>query len=321
MPSQANLPDKQANTPLPEGTQLENYRILRVIAVGGFSIVYLAHDEKQTPVVIKEYLPATLALRANGETVPRIAEADQARFLVGMKSFFEEGRSLAHLSHPNVVRVLNFFRANETVYLVMRYERGRTLQEHIQSHRGALEEGWVRSTFAQLLNGLREVHSNKLLHLDIKPGNVYLRNDGSPLLIDFGAARQALSEEGMKLLPTYTPGFASPEQHVRREHLGPWSDIYSVGATIYACFAAAAPQPANQRLEKDLLEPARRLWSGIYSADLLGIIDWCLRLDHLQRPQSVFVLQKALIGERRVARRAAAQPLLGRLRGMLRRFT
>jgi hypothetical protein len=90
---------------------------------------------------------------------------------------------------------------------------------------------------------------------------------------------------------------------------------------MYACFAAAAPQPANQRLEKDLLEPARRLWSGIYSADLLGIIDWCLRLDHLQRPQSVFVLQKALIGERRVARRAAARPLLGRLRGMLRRFT
>jgi serine/threonine protein kinase len=319
MPSQANLQGKQANTPLREGAQLENYRILRVIAVGGFSIVYLAHDENEIPVVIKEYLPATLALRANGEAVPRVADADQAKFMLGMKSFFEEGRSLARLSHPNVVRVLNFFRANETVYLVMRYERGRTLQEHIQSRSGALRDAWVRSTFAQLLNGLREVHSNKLLHLDIKPGNVYLRNDGTPLLIDFGAARQTLSEEGVKLLPTFTPGFASPEQHVRREQLGPWSDIYSVGATMYACFAAAAPQPANQRLEKDLLVPARRAWSGNHSADLLDIIDWCLRLDHLERPQSVFALQKTLIGERRAERRAAAQPLLGKLRGMLRR--
>ena len=319
MPSQANPQGEQANTPLQEGAQLENYRILRVIAVGGFSIVYLAHDENQTPVVIKEYLPATLALRANGEAVPRVADADQARFVLGMKSFFEEGRSLAHLSHPNVVRVLNFFRANETVYLVMRYERGRTLQEHIQSRGGALREAWVRSTFAQLLNGLREVHSNKLLHLDIKPANVYLRNDGTPLLIDFGAARQTLSEQGTKLPPTFTPGFASPEQHVRREQLGPWSDIYSVGATMYACFAAAAPQPANLRLEKDLLVPARRAWSGNHSADLLDTIDWCLRLDHLERPQSVFALQKTLIGERRAERRATAQPLLGKLRGMLRR--
>jgi serine/threonine protein kinase len=196
------------------------------------------------------------------------------------------------------VRVLDFFRANETVYLVMRYERGRTLQEHIRSRRGAVEELWVRNTFAQLLDGLREVHKNKLLHLDIKPANVYLRNDGTPLLIDFGAVRQMLSEKGLKLPPTYTPGFASPESHVKRELLGPWSDIYSVGATMYACFAGAAPQPANARLEKDLMVPARRAWSGKYSGELLDIVDWCLQLDHLQRPQSVFALQKALLGEK-----------------------
>ena len=320
MPSQANLQGKPGNAPLAEGTQLENYRVLRPIAVGGFSIVYLAHDEKDAPVVIKEYLPATLATRAEGEAAPRVAEAEQARFKAGVKSFFEEGRALAHLEHGNVVRVLNFFRANETVYMVMRYERGRTLQEHIQNRRGPLEEGWIRSTFAQLLNGLREVHTGKLLHLDIKPGNVYLRNDGTPLLIDFGAARQALSAEDMKRLPTYTPGFAAPEQHAHRE-LGPWSDIYAVGATLYACLAAAAPQPANQRLEKDELVPASRAWTGAYSKDLLGIIDWCLKLDALERPQSVFALQKALVGERRSRSRDARQPLLGRLRGMLRRIT
>src|SRR5258706_6261204 len=212
MPSEANAQGKPGNAPLPEGTMLENYRVLRSIAVGGFSIVYLAHDENEAPVVIKEYLPATLARREPGETTPRIAEAEQAAFKAGVKSFFEEGRALAHLEHSNVVRVLNFFRANDTVYMVMRYERGRTLEEHIRSRRGPLEEGWIRTTFAQLLNGLREVHTSKLLHLDIKPGNVYLRNDGSPLLIDFGAARQPRSEKAMKRLPTFTPGFARPQR-------------------------------------------------------------------------------------------------------------
>src|SRR5258705_6102402 len=224
----------QANLPLREGHQLENYRVERVLAAGGFSFVYLAHDEHGAPVAVKEYLPSTLQLRVDDTLRPHVPDSELERFRFGLKCFFEEGRALARLEHPNVVRVLNFFRANDTVYLVMRYERGRTLEEHIRSRRGPLEEGWIRTTFAQLLNGLREVHTSKLLHLDIKPGNVYLRNDGSPLLIDFGAARQALSEEDMKRLPTYTPGFAAPEQHVHRE-LGPWSDIYAVGATLYAC--------------------------------------------------------------------------------------
>src|SRR5258708_2785849 len=289
---------EQANQPLPEGTLLENYRVLRVLAHGGFSFVYLAHDENETPVAIKEYLPSTLALRTNGAMCPNVPEEDAATFRYGMKCFFEEGRALAGLSHPNVVRVLNFFRANETVYLVMRYERGRSLQKHIESRKGMLDETRVRATFAQLLNGLREVHTNKLLHLDIKPANVYLRNDGSPLLIDFGAARQTLSAEGVKLPPTYTPGFAAPEQYARRAELGPWTDIYSVGATVYSCFAGAAPQPAHLRLQKDALVPARRAWAESYSAVLLDIVDWCLRLDHLERPQSVFTLQKALLSEK-----------------------
>src|SRR2546421_1962182 len=198
MTSQANQPGGQVNEPIPVGTRLENYRIVRLLASGGFSFVYLAHDENEVPVAIKEYLPSTLALRINGAPSPVVPEEHASIFRYGLKCFFEEGRALAHLSHPNVVRVLNFFRCNDTVYLVMRYERGRSLQEHIHRHRGALAESWIRPTFAQLLDGLREVHSNKLLHLDIKPANIYLRNDGTPLLIDFGAARQMLSAEGMK---------------------------------------------------------------------------------------------------------------------------
>jgi serine/threonine protein kinase len=289
----------QANQPLPEGTLLQKYRVLRVLAVGGFSFVYLAHDENEAPVAIKEYLPSTLALRVNGAAQPQVSSDDRARFRVGMKLFFEEAGAIARLEHPNVVRVLDFFRANDTVYLVMRYERGRSLLEHVKARRGALEELGLRNTFAQLLDGLREVHAHKLLHLDIKPANVYLRNDGTPLLIDFGAARQVLSAEGMKLPPTYTPGFAPPEMHAAREMLGPWSDIYSVGATMYSCLSGAAPQPADARLEKDELVPASRRFSGSYSPELLGIVDQCMQLIHVQRPQSVLSLQKAILGEKR----------------------
>jgi serine/threonine protein kinase len=305
----------QANQPLQEGTRLENYRVMRLLAAGGFSFVYLAHDENESPVAIKEYLPSTLSLRTNGAPHPKIADADAAAFRAGLRCFFEEGRSLAHLSHPNVVRVLNFFRANETVYLVMRYERGRTLQAHIQQRRGALEERWIRDTFCELLNGLREVHSGKLLHLDIKPANVYIRNDGTPLLIDFGAARQTLGEEATKLPPTLTPGFASPEQHGRREALGPWSDIYCLGATLYACATGAPPPPADRRLRGDTLIPERRAAAGRYSVDLLDTIDACLELDPLRRPQSGLALQKALRGT--ITPPPAPRPFLSQLRSMI----
>ena len=289
---------QQANQPLPDGYQLEDYRIASVLSSGGFSIVYLAYDVNDQPVAIKEYLPSQLALRKEGDELPSIAEENLATFRYGMRCFFEEGRSLARLSHPNVVRVLNFFRANETVYMVMRYERGRTLQEHIHARRGALKERFIRRVFTQLLNGLREVHSNKLLHLDIKPANIYIRNDSTPVLIDFGAARQTLALEGVRLNPMYTPGFAPPEQYKDRDLLGPWSDCYAIGATIFACLGGSAPQAADHRLEKDRYVSATKLWGGKYSTQLLETIDWCLALDHMKRPQSVFALQKVLLREK-----------------------
>jgi serine/threonine protein kinase len=289
---------QQSNQPLPDGYQLQNYRIASVLSCGGFSIVYLAYDENDQPVAIKEYLPSQLALRKQGDALPSISEENLPTFRYGMKCFFEEGRSLAGLSHPNVVRVLNFFRANETVYMVMRYERGRTLQEHIQARRGAIKENFIRRVFTLLLNGLREVHSNKLLHLDIKPANIYIRNDGTPVLIDFGAARQTLTEGGLKLNPMYTPGFAPPEQYKNRELLGPWSDCYAVGASIFACIAGVAPQAADHRLEKDRYVSATKLFGNRYSRQLLETVDWCLELDHMKRPQSVFALQKVLMREK-----------------------
>ncbi|RIX47432.1 MAG: serine/threonine protein kinase [Rhodocyclales bacterium GT-UBC] len=286
---------QQANQPLPNGHTLEEYTIDRQLSLGGFSIVYLATDAEGNQVAIKEYLPNSLALRNNGSTKPVITPEHQGAFRYGMKCFFEEGRALARLSHPNVIRVLNFFRANDTVYMVMEYEHGRTLQEFIQKHQGHISERFIRGVFTRMLNGLREVHAHKLLHLDLKPSNIYLRADNTPVLIDFGAARQTLATDQPILKPMYTPGFASPEHYGTRKDLGPWSDIYSVGASMYACLAGSAPQAADERLKKDTLAPAMVRWDGQFSDRLLEIIDWCLNLNHLYRPQSVFALQKALV--------------------------
>jgi serine/threonine protein kinase len=285
----------QANSPLPAGYQLDQYRIERQLSLGGFSIVYLAHDQEGVPVAIKEYLPNSLALRAAGELEPRVPDENLPAFRYGMKCFFEEGRSLAKLMHPNVVRVLNFFRANSTVYMVMQFERGRTLHDYIQKHRGEVRERFIRAVFTRMLNGLREVHAHKLLHLDIKPSNIYLRNDGTPVLLDFGAARQTLISDQPMLKPMYTPGFASPEQFANREALGPWSDIYSVGACLYACIVGVAPPRSDERGKHESLAPLTRTYASRYTKQLLETVDWCLKLDPLERPQSVYSLQKALM--------------------------
>lgn len=290
----------QSNAALPEGYEVEGYRIVRKISSGGFSMVYLARDEFDRPVAIKEYLPSSLALRRSGELAPTIAEANLPIFRIGLKCFFEEGRALARILHPNVVRVVNFFRANETVYMVMLYEQGRTLQEQILRYRDRgekklLGERFIRLVFTQVMNGLREVHTNKLLHLDLKPANLYLRRDASPILLDFGAARQTLSADTGKLYPMYTPGFAAPELYEKHGQLGPWTDIYGIGASIFASMSGHAPQAADARLLNDKMGAKIKELSHSYSKELLGVVEWCLELDPLKRPQSVFALQKALL--------------------------
>jgi serine/threonine protein kinase len=289
----------QNNAPLPDGLDIAGYRIVKKIASGGFSIVYLAYDEDGNAVAIKEYLPSSLALRQPGELVPVIASENLPTFRIGLKCFFEEGRALARISHPNVVSVVNFFRANETVYMVMAYESGRSLQDHILRRREKgdkplVSERFIRKMFSQVMNGLREVHTNKLLHLDLKPANIYLRVDGTPILLDFGAARQTLREDAPKLYPMYTPGFAPPELYSKNGNLGPWTDVYSIGASIFACMVGAPPQPADQRKINDRMDNHFRKLEGLYSPELIKVVRWSLMIDPLERPQSVFALQKAL---------------------------
>ena len=282
------------NQGLPAGYQLLDYKIERLLSGGGFSYVYVAHDAQGELVAIKEYLPNSIATRIDGARIGPSTPENLNVFRHGLKCFFEEGRALAGIHHENILRVLNFFRANDTVYMVMQFEQGKSLQDHIRSHEQPMREIIVRRLFGELLNGLREVHTHKLLHLDIKPGNIHIRLNGAPVLLDFGSARQTLTRVQPRLAPSYTPGFASPEQYHDRQHLGPWSDIYGVGASMYACLTRGAPVAADARCREDRLSPAEKFGRGIYSDRLLEIIDWCMQLDPMQRPQSVFALQKAL---------------------------
>lgn len=287
----------QNNAPLPDGLDIAGYRIVKKIASGGFSIVYLAYDGEGNAVAIKEYLPSALALRQPGEMVPSIEKANLPIFRIGLKCFFEEGRALARIVHPNVVRVVNFFKAHDTVYMVMAYESGHTLQERItrvQAKGSRLSEEAICLLFIGVCAGLREVHANKLLHLDLKPANIYIRTDGTPLLLDFGAARQTINTDSPLLAPMYTPGYAPPELYAKGSPLGPWSDIYSIGASIFACMAGSPPQPANLRKKEDNMEERFVQLERLYSAELVGLVRACLAVDPQERMQSVFAIQKAL---------------------------
>jgi len=278
------------------------YRIIRKVAAGGFGLVYLAIDGEGQQVAVKEYLPSSLATRAPGELLPQVQPEKLSLYRLGLKSFFEEGRSLAQISHPSVVSVLNFFRENETVYMVMNYLEGAALQDFIVTARDlkqskVFRESTIRSLFDEILRGLRIVHQHKMLHLDIKPANIFITDDNKSVLIDFGAAREVLSKEGNFIRPMYTPGFAAPEMYRRDASMGPWTDIYAIGACIYACMQGYPPNEAPQRLEKDRIAIALARLRGVYSDNLIEVVEWCMSLDPLSRPQSVFALQKELSRE------------------------
>ena len=288
--------------PLPADTVIGGYQIVRKLAAGGFGVVYLALDPQGQQVAIKEYLPASLAARGPGELLPQVQPDKLSLYRLGLKSFFEEGRALAQISHASVVSVLNFFRENDTVYMVMNYLEGASLQDFIITARElkkqkVFRESTIRSLFDEVLRGLRIVHQHKMLHLDIKPANIFVTDDNRAVLIDFGAAREVLNKEGSFIRPMYTPGFAAPEMYRRDSAMGPWTDIYAIGACIYACMQGYPPNEAPQRQEKDRLSLALSRLRGVYSDNMIEVVEWCMALDPLARPQSVFALQKELSRE------------------------
>lgn len=278
---------KQQNSPLPSGTQLQQYKIDRVISTGGFSIVYLAYNEHGLPVAIKEFIPSGMLIRSSGEKIQVQNPDEQRRFQMGLRTFFREAEVISRIDSRSVVRILNFFLANNTAYLVMPFEHGRTLQHLIVHQFESLTDAVIQRIFCDILAGLCIFHANDILHLDLKPSNVWIRTDESAMIIDFGTSRIGKDAKS-SAPPMFTPGFAAPEQHRKQHHpekIGPWTDIYNLGATIYSCIEGEPPATAEERVSGRDLPLLEERWAGQYTGKLLRMVDKMIRLDISQRPQ------------------------------------
>ena len=286
--------------PLPEGAEIGAYRILHALSSGGFSIVYLAYSEQSEEcVAIKEYMPANRVLRRPGDLVPYIGAEHLAAYKYGLAAFFEEARILAGISHPNIAQVLELVRANETIYMVMQFIEGTSLEKYILRHRvkgriAVLAEDFIVAVFSRVLDGLHQVHGRNLLHLDLKPQNIILQPDGAPTLIDFGAARRTAGGDSASAIPMFTPGFAAPEAYKRDGAVGAWSDIYGIGSCMLACMSAKAPQEAPSRAREDLIPLSLEILERSYSPQILSVTRACMELDPRARPQSARELLQRL---------------------------
>lgn len=280
---------------LQPGTVIDQYIIERALAGGGFSSVYLARQRSdQHQVAIKEYLPRRLAHRTWQNQVVANDEATRPLFLKGRKLFLEEAKVLANLRHPNVVEVLNFFQANSTVYLVMTYEYGKILGEYLKEKAGSLSEQFLMTVFPSLLEALKAIHGRGLLHLDVKPHNILIRAGGDPILLDFGAVQPFPYTGKPKTGKVLTNGFSPIEQYADNGHLGPWSDIYAVGATMRMCLDGNPPPSAVERHVKDRMIPAMKAFHRKYPVYLLAAVDAALSVEPENRPQTVDELLAAL---------------------------
>lgn len=266
----------------------------RVLARGGFSVVYLARQiSDQQQVVIKEYLPSRFAKRVEDRVIARDAESERL-FQRGRQAFLDEARTLSCLKHPNIVRVLNFFLANETAYLVMNYDYGHILGDELRRKDLEVTSVWLLKIFPPLMRSLKVMHHRGLLHLDIKPDNIMLRPNTNPLLLDFGAA-MPFGKNHQPHAHTMTRGFSAPEQYTREIMLQPSCDVYALGATMRACLDRAPPPAAEERVRTDPLVPAAKRFADKYPEPLLQAIDWAMQINPSKRPQSMDDFLRALL--------------------------
>ena len=278
---------------LPRGYALHEYRIESTLGVGGFGVTYLATDANlNLKVAIKEYLPSDAATRGEDHCVRAKSAEALEQLNWGRTRFLEESRTLASFRHPNIVRVMRFFEANQTAYMVMEFVAGEPLHQWIKTRR-PLGEPTVLGLVAPLLDGLELVHRAGYLHRDIKPENIFMRGDGSPVLLDFGSARAPAANADLTTIVSL--GFAPFEQYHTRGGEGPWTDLYALGAVLYWIVTGERPVEAPGRAFDDPMPPAAKAAAGsLYSLQLLKAIDWALTPAKEKRPQSVPELRNAL---------------------------
>jgi serine/threonine protein kinase/HAMP domain-containing protein len=273
--------------PLPLGFRLFEYRIDAVLGQGGFGITYLATDvHLNVKVAIKEYLPSDFAMRKADKTVVPRTEADADFYQTWLDNFLIEARTLATFRHPHIVRVARFFEAHHTAYMVLEYEHGKPLSAWLKEQ-SSISERDVLTLIHPLLDGLAAVHAAGYLHRDIKPDNIYVRSQGGDLvLLDFGSACSTAGA-GRDIGFVFTPGYAPHEQYMGG-HQGPWTDLYAVGATLYWLVTGKKPSPVPVRQENpEAMVPAESAGKGRYSPEFLQAIDWALKMDPNERPQTM----------------------------------
>ncbi len=289
---------------LPAGSSLHEYRVEKLLGVGGFGLTYLALDQNlNLRVALKEYLPSDIALRAEGQSIAPTSPAAADSFQWGKQRFLDESRTLASFRHPNIVRVMRFFEANGSAYMVMEFVEGCALNDWIEPRR-PLAEAQLTRLVVPLLDGLEVVHQAGYLHRDIKPGNIYVRADDSPVLLDFGSARQRSSE----LTAVVSPGYAPFEQYHTTGNQGPWSDLYALSGVLYWIVTGSRPAEAAARVREDSMLPALRAGDrNRFRPEFLAAIDWALTPFEEQRPQTVAEWRSALFGTAAVPANAASR--------------
>ena len=299
---------------LPEGYRLQEYELVRVLGAGGFGITYLGYDDHlNKPVAIKEYFPSDFATRTDDGSVVPQTSMSREDFEGGLDSFLREARTLARFDRcRHIVRVHRYFEAHGTAYIVMDYVEGEDLSAYFARQR-TLSEAELKGILYPLLNGLAVVHEAGILHRDIKPANIVIRaEDGLPVLIDFGAARQAIGARSRRLSVIVTQGYAPIEQYSERGNQGPWTDIYALGAVCYRALTGEVPDDATDRVQHDRLVPVSQRYEGQASRGFLSAIDAALSVYGEDRPQSVAAWRKALDRQRpRLKRLAVVLGIVG----------
>ena len=287
-----------AEQALPIGLTMLNYTIVSVLGQGGCGITYLAEDvDRRNKVAIKEFFPSTLVSRGRGHAVKLQTDDYAQAFTTGMQQFMNESHVLKTFRHPNVVQVNHFFNYHDTAYMVMPYEEGHSLgqlrRQQVQFDQDALLE-----LMGPLLDGLHAVHTEGFLHRDIKPSNIFVRTNRNPLLLDFGAVCNLKTKAGELITPMVTPRFAPIEQYSSNDRLGPWTDIYALGAVLYLLVTGSVPPEAPVRqTASDRFQPAVKAGDKRrFSMHMLKAIDWALQFDPKGRPRSVPEFMQALRG-------------------------
>jgi serine/threonine protein kinase len=283
---------------LPAGEVLAEFVIEGCIGEGGFGIVYRAHDTQlERTVAIKEYMPASLAMRGDDGCITLRSERHRETFELGLKSFINEARLLAAFDHPALLKVYRFWEANGTAYMVMPCYEGVTLKEWLRRAPQPPDEAWWRERLPPLLDALALMHSRHCYHRDVAPDNIMLIGPAlQPLLLDFGAARRVIGDATQALTVILKPGYAPVEQYAEVAALkqGPWTDVYALCAVLYTALTGAPPPPSVGRMVKDECVPARVCAAGRYSEAFLAAIDAGLSIRPEDRPQDMLALGAAL---------------------------